>query len=225
MAEVTGMTAAAMQAIAANVVVDGNVDGSGHLILTKQNAATIDAGAVIGPTGATGPTGPTGPLGIAPTGTIVMYAAGTAPSGWLICDGTAVSRVTFSSLFTLIGTTYGAGNGTTTFNLPNLQTKFPRQDTAHLGQTGGATTHGHTVQGGATPVTAQITMAQASPSGPNIWINRQSGDTWTANFNCDDTSTRNDGSTSKNNGALVTGVTAVADHTPQYLNVNFMIKF
>jgi microcystin-dependent protein len=223
MAVVTGKTAAAMDAIAADVVVDGHVDGSGHLILTKQDTSTIDAGDVTGPTGATGATGPTGPLGIAPTGTIVMYSAGTAPSGWLFCDGTAVSRTTFASLFTLIGTTYGAGNGTTTFNLPNMQTKFPRQDTAHLGQTGGATTHGHTVQGGATPVTAQIKLAQ-SGTGPNIWINRQSGDTWTANFSANITST-NTSSDSNNNGALVTGVTAVADHTPQYLNVNFMIKF
>lgn len=216
------MTAAAMAAIAANVVVDGHVDGSGHLILTKENASTIDAGDVIGPTGATGATGPEGPLGIAPTGTIVMYAAGTAPSGWLFCDGTAVLRTTYSSLFTLIGTTYGAGNGTTTFNLPNFQTKFPRQDTAHLGATGGATTHGHTVQGGATPVTAQIKISTGS--GPNIWINRQSGDTWTANFQANMSSTASS-TDSNNNGALVTGVTAVADHTPQYLNINFMIKF
>jgi microcystin-dependent protein len=223
-AEVTGMTAAAMQAIAANVVVDGHVDGSGHLILTKENASTIDAGDVVGPTGATGPTGPTGPLGIAPTGTIVMYAAGTAPSGWLFCDGTAVSRTTYSSLFTLIGTTFGAGNGTTTFNLTNFQYRFPRQDTAALASNGGATTHSHTVQGGATPVTAQITITTGG-SGPNIFINRQSGDTWTANFNVDDFSASADGSTSKSNGALVTGVTAVATHTPQYLNVNFMIKF
>jgi microcystin-dependent protein len=223
-AEITGMTADAMLAIAADVVVSGNVDGSGHLILTKHDASTLDAGDVTGPKGDTGDVGPEGPLGIAPTGTIVMYAAGTAPSGWLICDGTAVSRVTFSSLFTLIGTTYGAGNGTTTFNLPNMQTKFPRQDTAHLGATGGATTHGHTVQGGATPVTAQIKIAQGSP-GPNIWINRQSGDTWTANFSVSAPTTTNTNSDSNNNGALVTGVTAVADHTPQYLNVNFMIKF
>jgi microcystin-dependent protein len=222
MASVDGMTAAAMEEIAADVVVDGHVDGTGHLILTKQNTSTIDAGDVTGPTGATGATGPTGPLGIAPTGVIVMYAAAAAPSGWLICDGTAVSRTTFASLYTLIGNTYGAGNGTTTFNLPNLQTKFPRQDTAHLGATGGATTHGHTVQGGATPVTAHMTMTQGASN--NIFIDRQNGDTWTANFNCDDSSTRTDGSTTKSNGALVSGVTAVADHTPQYLNLNFMIK-
>ncbi len=46
-------------------------------------------------------------------------AASTAPTGWLICDGSAKSRTTFSALFTAIGTTYGIGDGSTTFNLPD----------------------------------------------------------------------------------------------------------
>ena len=54
-----------------------------------------------------------------PTGAITMWAAATAPSGWLLCDGTAVSRVTYANLFSIIGTTWGSGNGTTTFNVPN----------------------------------------------------------------------------------------------------------
>lgn len=224
MATVTGLTADTMQNIADASVVSGHVDGSGHLILTSSGGSTEDAGAVVGPAGATGATGPAGPVGVAPTGAIIMYSAGTAPSGWLICDGTAVSRTTFATLFALIGTTFGVGNGTTTFNLPNMNSRFPRQDTAHLGQVGGATTHAHTVQNGATPVTAHITLTQGSP-GPNVFIDRQNGDTWTANFNLDATSTRTDGSTSKSNGALVTGVTATGDHTPQYLNMNFIIKF
>lgn len=60
MATVTGKTAAAMDAIANNVVVSGTVNGSGHLILTKQDTTTIDAGNVVGPTGATGATGASG---------------------------------------------------------------------------------------------------------------------------------------------------------------------
>lgn len=58
-------------------------------------------------------------------GIIQMYAGGSAPTNWLICDGSAVSRTTYSALFSVIGTTYGAGNGTTTFNIPNLQNKMP----------------------------------------------------------------------------------------------------
>ena len=54
-----------------------------------------------------------------PAGMIVQYGAAAAPTGWLICDGTAVSRTTYATLFGIIGTTHGAGNGSTTFNLPD----------------------------------------------------------------------------------------------------------
>jgi microcystin-dependent protein len=59
------------------------------------------------------------------TGAIVAFGSSTPPTGWLNCDGSAVSRTTYASLFAVVGTTYGAGNGTTTFNLPNLLGRFP----------------------------------------------------------------------------------------------------
>lgn len=62
--------------------------------------------------------------GISPSGMITAYAGSTAPTGWLMCDGTAVSREDYATLFDVIGTTYGAGDGSTTFNVPNLQDKF-----------------------------------------------------------------------------------------------------
>jgi microcystin-dependent protein len=83
-----------------------------------------------------------------PIGGVTQYAGATSPSDkWAICSGAAVSRTTYSTLFARIGTTYGSGDGSTTFNLPNLkgrvvagvdltQTEF---DT--LGETGGAKTH------------------------------------------------------------------------------------
>lgn len=55
-----------------------------------------------------------------PTGTISAYSAPTAPTGYLLCDGVAVSRTSFAALFAIVGTRYGVGNGSTTFNLPNL---------------------------------------------------------------------------------------------------------
>jgi len=61
------------------------------------------------------------PAGGVPVGTILPYASSTAPSGWLLADGSAVSRSTYSDLYNLIGTTYGAGDGSTTFNLPDLR--------------------------------------------------------------------------------------------------------
>lgn len=60
-----------------------------------------------------------------PTGTIWQYAAGSAPSGWLICDGSAVNRTTYAALFAAISTTYGAGDGSTTFNVPDLVRRTP----------------------------------------------------------------------------------------------------
>lgn len=56
----------------------------------------------------------------APAGAMMDFAGTAAPSGWLECDGSAVSRVTFATLFAAIGTTWGPGDGSTTFNLPNM---------------------------------------------------------------------------------------------------------
>lgn len=59
-----------------------------------------------------------------PTGVVQAFAGNTVPDGWLLCDGSAVSRTTYANLFACIGTSYGAGDGSTTFNLPNLVDKF-----------------------------------------------------------------------------------------------------
>lgn len=77
-----------------------------------------------------------------PIGTVLPFAGSSAPSGWLIADGSAVSRTTYAALFAVCGTTYGAGNGTTTFNLPNLQNRVPvgSGGSYSRGGTGGAST-------------------------------------------------------------------------------------
>lgn len=71
-------------------------------------------------------------LGIAqiPTGSLMPYAGAAAPSGWLLCAGQAVSRTTYSDLFAALSTTYGPGDGSTTFNLPDLRGRaiFGRDD-------------------------------------------------------------------------------------------------
>ena len=56
-----------------------------------------------------------------PAGSVVDFAGSSAPSGWLLCAGQAVSRTTYADLFTAIGTTFGVGDGSTTFNLPDLR--------------------------------------------------------------------------------------------------------
>jgi microcystin-dependent protein len=60
-----------------------------------------------------------------PTGIVSIFAGTVAPDGWLICDGSEISRSTYSDLFNVIGTTYGDGDGSTTFNLPNLKGRVP----------------------------------------------------------------------------------------------------
>ena len=57
-------------------------------------------------------------IGGMPVGSIIPYAGTTIPAGYLLCDGSAISRTTYSALFAAIGTTYGAGDGNSTFNLP-----------------------------------------------------------------------------------------------------------
>jgi microcystin-dependent protein len=82
-----------------------------------------------------------------PIGTIMTYSASTSLTNWLICDGSAISRTTYSSLFSLIGTTYGIGNNSTTFNLPDLKGKTlvgfnsSELEFNSLGKTGGSKTH------------------------------------------------------------------------------------
>ncbi|MFB9149519.1 phage tail-collar fiber domain-containing protein [Roseovarius ramblicola] len=61
-----------------------------------------------------------------PAGAVMYFARATAPSGWLIADGRAVSRTTYSGLFNAVGTLFGAGNGVDTFNLPDLRGEFLR---------------------------------------------------------------------------------------------------
>lgn len=62
---------------------------------------------------------------LAPTGAVIPYAGSSAPTDWLLCDGAAVSRSTYAALFAVIGTTYGAGDGSTTFNVPDLRGRLP----------------------------------------------------------------------------------------------------
>lgn len=66
------------------------------------------------------------PVNAVPVGAVNTFAMNTAPSGWLSCDGSDVSRTSYPQLFSAIGTVYGSGNGSTTFNLPDLRGEFVR---------------------------------------------------------------------------------------------------
>lgn len=84
-----------------------------------------------------------------PVGSMIMWGSNTPPTNYLICDGTAISRTTYATLFGILSTTYGVGDGATTFNLPDLRQRFPLGKAAAgtgntLGATGGAIDHTHT---------------------------------------------------------------------------------
>lgn len=55
-----------------------------------------------------------------PIGSIIVWTRNVLPAGFILANGSAVSRITYSALFSILGTTFGSGNGTTTFNLPNV---------------------------------------------------------------------------------------------------------
>lgn len=125
-----------------------------------------------------------------PAGTLTMYAGAAAPSGWLLCDGSAISRTTYSALFTAIGTSYGTGDGSTTFNLPDMRGRMPvglgtHADVNALGDNDGSALasrrpkHNHTLKGGnntnspATPPNVQGT--NAGPSSVTTAVGPQTG--------------------------------------------------
>lgn len=84
----------------------------GYIKVNGTTAATISTAGIVS--------------GGIPAGAVMPFAMNSAPSGWLAADGTAVSRTDYATLFAAIGTTHGAGNGTTTFNLPDLRGIFVR---------------------------------------------------------------------------------------------------
>ena len=97
-----------------------------------------------------------------PTATIVPWSDSSVPSGFLECNGAAVSRTTYSALFAIIGTTYGAGDGSSTFNVPDLQDNVAvgKSNNKALGSTGGANTVTSTGNVGGSTANASLSTPQ-----------------------------------------------------------------
>jgi microcystin-dependent protein len=101
----------------------GNTGPAGPQGATGPQGPTGETGAS-GPTGPTGAQGPQGIPGVIPSGVVWDFAGATLPTGWLFCDGSAVSRTTYASLYAALGgasSPWGQGDGAITFNLPDLR--------------------------------------------------------------------------------------------------------
>ena len=163
-----------------------------------------------------------------PTGGIMMWGTGTAPTGWLLCAGAAVSRSTYSALFAIIGTTFGVGDGSTTFNLPNYTNRTPYGTT--VGATGGSAdavvvSHTHTATSVVTDPTHFHFEASAAGGTDNNAVSNtiipSAGIGYTAtNFR---TSYASTGVTVATTNASA-GVSGTNANLPPYLGINFIIK-
>ena len=155
---------------------------------------------------------PPAPPQAVPPGTIVAHA-GTRPTGWLSCRGAAVSRATYPALFAVLGTRFGAGDGSTTFNLPDLRGRFPYGASvdADVGNTGGAETHTLTVD--EMPSHAHI-LGGVRQDGAGADRNRLTGTTGTA-------STVAAGDTY---GVRHAGGGQPHNNMPPYIEINYIIR-
>jgi microcystin-dependent protein len=108
-----------------------------------------------------------------PTATIIPWTTASVPTGFLECNGAAVSRSTYSALFAIVGTTYGGGDGSSTFNVPDLQDKccVSKSNNKALGSTSGANTVASTGNVGGSTANATLSTPQLAshdhPGGGN----------------------------------------------------------
>ena len=171
----------------------------------------------------------------APAGAIVQFGGTTAPTNWLLCDGSAVSRAAWPSLYSAIGTTYGAGDGSTTFNVPDLRGRVAvGKDSATfstLGFSGGTETHRHEYKlslwdSGYTATASNAAMG--NPGGANAagaW--RYSTSAWQGAYGADSqTQTRSTASFASGTTQRMTstGDTDLGSSLQPYQVVNYIIK-
>jgi microcystin-dependent protein len=162
-----------------------------------------------------------------PTGGLVMWSTNTAPNGFLLCDGAAVSRTTYAALFAIVGTTFGAGDNSTTFNVPNYTNRVPYGAT--LGATGGSAdavvvSHTHTA-----------TSSVVDPGHAHTIVDGEVNTRTNPYFNWTGTGGASVGVTGARTNSNTTGITVSTSNStegvsgtnanlPPYLGIKFIIK-
>jgi microcystin-dependent protein len=178
------------------------------------------------------------------TGEMTMWGGLSAPTGWLLCNGQAVNRAVYADLYAILGTRFGAGDGSTTFNLPNMTDRFPMgaSGTSPVGTQGGdndltlvtanlpphthSINHDHdqfTTASGGTHKHGQMTSSNDADGNSTTVVRRASGS--------GDTTTATDGAhTHDVNVPAYTGTSGSTgsgtpvDIKPQFAALNFIIK-
>jgi microcystin-dependent protein len=154
-----------------------------------------------------------------PTGVVQLFAGtGSTPGGWLVCNGSAVSRTTYAELFTVIGTTYGVGDGSTTFNLPNTVNRFVEGSTVP-GSSGGSGTHTH----GLTAAVADLRMATSGTELHGRNRSSPSSRTLDRRFTATGASMAAEDNVS-GVGIALTGSTDAQSSLPPYVDLIYIIK-
>ena len=158
-----------------------------------------------------------------PVGVVQMWAGASAPSGWLLCQGQAVSRTTYAALYAVCGTAYGTGDGSSTFNLPDLRARMPLGLNGSgtfnaLGKTGGE--ENHTLTTAEMPSHGhEVTAGNAMPKLGAWATNMGAGSGW-----------RSISSTNGSDGPLGvvsasnTGGGGAHNNMPPYVVMSFIIK-
>jgi microcystin-dependent protein len=169
-----------------------------------------------------------------PTATIVPWSSASVPTGFLECNGQTVSRSTYSALFAIVGTTYGAGDGSSTFLVPDLQDNVAvgKSNNKALGSTAGANTVTSTGNVGGTTANATLSIAQLASHthpGGNVSDSGRVGNTNTrhANYraakNIGDTTAAGSGSGHQHNMSATFSGDATSVLQP-YLTIIYIIK-
>ena len=146
-----------------------------------------------------------------PVGAIMPYGGSSDPAYWLICDGRAVSRTAYAELFAVIGTTYGIGDGSTTFNIPDLRGRVAvgHNTTYGLGASGGEATH-------------TLSIAEMpSHTHTNLYHSSSTSQTWGYNF---ESNGQRSAQSESSGGIGLTGGGQAHNNMQPYLVTNYIIK-
>lgn len=154
-----------------------------------------------------------------PVGEIVAFGGETPPPGWLLCDGSAVSRSTWPLLFAVLGESYGAGDGSTTFELPDLRQRMPMGVAesgtgSTLGETGGAVDHTHGLDTASSGALVRIAAGSTTAQ------RRKSVASWSITHDSNDSGSSDSGTSSS--AAELIGDSDSAN--PPFQTVNWMIR-